>query len=80
MTLEIQRLLAFGALESEHDPPQPRVFRLGVGDDLVVALACDMIEHTSTEEAPWVLIEAENKEYGRIKVIHTVVRRLREAL
>ena len=48
--------------------------------DSYEAAACDMIERTSTEEAPWVLVEANNKEHGRIKVIHTVVRRLRQAL
>src|SRR6185295_6058214 len=45
VTLEIERLLAFGDLESEEDPPQPRVYRLGVGNDLVVALARAVIEH-----------------------------------
>jgi polyphosphate:AMP phosphotransferase len=48
--------------------------------DSYEAAACEMIERTSTEEAPWVLVEAENKEYGRIKVLETVVRRLTEAL
>jgi polyphosphate:AMP phosphotransferase len=42
--------------------------------------ACDMIEKTSTEEAPWVLVEANNKEWARIKVLKTVVRRLRQVL
>jgi polyphosphate:AMP phosphotransferase len=44
------------------------------------AAACDMIERTSTERAPWVLVEAENKEHARVKVAQTVVRRLRQAL
>jgi polyphosphate:AMP phosphotransferase len=44
------------------------------------AAACDMVERTSTQEAPWVLVPAENKEYARLTVVRTVVRRLEEAL
>jgi polyphosphate:AMP phosphotransferase len=45
--------------------------------DAYEAAACDMIERTSTEVAPWVLVEAENKEWGRVKVVRTVVDRLK---
>ena len=38
-----------------------------------------MIEKTGTEAAPWVLVEANNKEYARIKVLQTVIRRLKAA-
>jgi polyphosphate:AMP phosphotransferase len=48
--------------------------------DTYQAVACDMIERTSTETAPWVLVEAENKDHARLKVVQTVVRRLRQAL
>ena len=41
---------------------------------------CDMIDRTSTEIAPWVLVEANDKNYARIKVLKTVCRRLEEAL
>jgi AMP-polyphosphate phosphotransferase len=34
--------------------------------------ASDMIEHTSTEGAPWTLIEAEDKRYARVKILKTV--------
>ncbi|MFT3839596.1 MAG: polyphosphate:AMP phosphotransferase [Myxococcaceae bacterium] len=40
----------------------------------------DMIERTSTELAPWTLVEANNKYFARIKVLKTVVKRLEEAL
>jgi polyphosphate:AMP phosphotransferase len=33
---------------------------------------CDMIDRTSTEIAPWTLVEAENKRFARIKVLRTV--------
>jgi polyphosphate kinase 2 (PPK2 family) len=39
-----------------------------------------MIEKTGTESAPWVLVEANNKEWARVKVIETVIRRERAAL
>ena len=45
-----------------------------------VAAACDMIEQTSTEPAPWVLIEANDKNFARIKVMKTVARALKHAL
>jgi AMP-polyphosphate phosphotransferase len=48
--------------------------------DSYLAAACDMVERTSTSEAPWTLVEAENKEYARVKVARTVVNRLREEL
>ena len=41
---------------------------------------CDMIDRTSTEIAPWVLVEANDKNYARIKVLKTVCRRVEEAL
>jgi polyphosphate:AMP phosphotransferase len=48
--------------------------------DSYVAAACDMIEKTGTEAAPWVLVEANNKEWARVKVIKTVVEHLKAAL
>jgi polyphosphate kinase 2 (PPK2 family) len=38
--------------------------------------ACDMIERTSTAIAPWTLVEANNKEYARIKVLRTLCEAL----
>ncbi len=43
------------------------------------AAAVDMIERTSTEYAPWTLVEAEDKKYARLKVLRTVVERLSDA-
>jgi polyphosphate:AMP phosphotransferase len=48
--------------------------------DAYEAAACEMIEKTSTTEAPWVLVEANNKEHARIKVLKTVVEHLEENL
>ncbi|EEG10390.1 polyphosphate:AMP phosphotransferase [Pseudogulbenkiania ferrooxidans] len=33
---------------------------------------CDMIDHTSTSQAPWTLVEANNKYFARLKVLRTV--------
>lgn len=41
---------------------------------------CDMIDRTSTEIAPWTLVEADNKYYARIKVLRTLCERLEEVL
>jgi polyphosphate:AMP phosphotransferase len=41
---------------------------------------CDMLERTSTEIAPWTLVESENKDYGRIKIVRTLVQRLEDEL
>ena len=42
------------------------------------AAACDMFEKTSTEHAPWTLVEANDKRWARLKVLKTVVSRLEE--
>ena len=40
----------------------------------------DIVEHTSTRSAPWVLVEGNNKRYSRIKVISTFCDRLEAML
>jgi polyphosphate:AMP phosphotransferase len=37
----------------------------------------DMIDRTSTEIAPWTLVEAEDKRYGRVKVLRTLFERIK---
>ena len=44
------------------------------------AAICDMFDRTSTEIAPWTLVESEDKHYGRIKILRTIVQRLEEEL
>jgi AMP-polyphosphate phosphotransferase len=41
---------------------------------------CDMVDRTSTEIAPWTLIEAEDKRHARVKILKTIVDRLERAL
>ncbi|NMG73164.1 polyphosphate:AMP phosphotransferase [Aromatoleum diolicum] len=48
-------------------------------DDYARAV-CDMVDRTSTETSPWVLVEAENKLFARIKVLRAVCERLEAAL
>jgi len=48
--------------------------------DAYEAAVCDMVDRTSTEIAPWVLVEANDKYYARIKVLKTLCRRIEEAL
>jgi polyphosphate:AMP phosphotransferase len=41
---------------------------------------CDMVDRTSTGNAPWTLVEANDKNYARVKIIRTVCERLEAAL
>lgn len=42
--------------------------------------ASDMIDRTSTEFAPWTIVEANDKYYARLKVLRTLRDRLREVV
>jgi polyphosphate:AMP phosphotransferase len=42
--------------------------------------ACEMVEKTSTERAPWVLVEGNNKNWARIKVLKTIAHVLKDNL
>ncbi len=44
------------------------------------AAADEMIGRTSTEVAPWTLVEGNDKRFARVKVIQTVCKQLKEAL
>ncbi len=41
---------------------------------------CDMVDRTSTEIAPWTLVEANDKYFARIKVLKTLCERIKEVL
>jgi polyphosphate:AMP phosphotransferase len=41
---------------------------------------CDMLDRTSTEIAPWTLVESEDKYFGRIKMLKTICKRLEDEL
>jgi polyphosphate:AMP phosphotransferase len=41
---------------------------------------CDMVDRTSTQIAPWTLVEAEDKKYARVKILRTIVARVEAAL
>ena len=48
--------------------------------DAYESTICDMVERTSTEIAPWTLVESEDKLYGRIKILRTLCKRIEAAL
>jgi len=48
-------------------------------DDYAHAV-CDMVERTSTGRSPWTLVEANDKNYARVKVLRTVCERLERVL
>ena len=37
---------------------------------------CDMVERTSTGNAPWTLVEANDKNYARVKILQTLCERI----
>ncbi|MDZ4218548.1 MAG: polyphosphate:AMP phosphotransferase [Methylobacter sp.] len=41
---------------------------------------CDMVDRTSTEIAPWTLVEANDKNFARIKILKTLCRQIESAL
>jgi len=41
---------------------------------------CDMVDRTSTEIAPWTLVEANDKYFSRIKVLKTLCERIEAVL
>ena len=40
---------------------------------------CDMVDRTSTEIAPWTLVEANNKYFARIKILKTICKSLEKS-
>jgi polyphosphate kinase 2 (PPK2 family) len=40
----------------------------------------DMVERTSTQSAPWTLVEGNDKRFARIRVLQTVCERMKQAL
>ena len=44
------------------------------------AAVCDMLDRTSTEIAPWTLVESEDKLFGRIRILQTLCDRIEAAL
>jgi len=46
--------------------------------DAYEAAVCDMVDRTSTEYAPWTLVEANNKYYTRIKVLRTLCKAIED--
>jgi AMP-polyphosphate phosphotransferase len=41
---------------------------------------CDMVDRTSTDQAPWTLVEANDKNFARIKVLKTLCQHLQAAI
>ena len=41
---------------------------------------CDMVDRTSTDIAPWVLVEANDKNFARIKILKTLCQQIEAAL
>lgn len=44
------------------------------------AAVCDMVDRTSTEIAPWTLVEANDKYFARIKILKTLCQQIESAM
>jgi polyphosphate:AMP phosphotransferase len=62
-------------------------FKIGPDDyrnrekwEVYETLIHEMVERTSTRAAPWVLVEANDKSYARIKTLRTLAGRIQDAL
>ena len=44
------------------------------------AAVCDMVDRTSTSTAPWTLVEANDKNFARVKILRTISERLEKPL
>ncbi len=40
----------------------------------------EMVARTSTQEAPWVLVEGNDKRYARVKVLKTLCEKMEQLL
>jgi polyphosphate:AMP phosphotransferase len=48
--------------------------------DSTARAVCDLVDRTSTEIAPWTLVEANDKYFARLKVLRTLADRIQAAL
>ena len=48
--------------------------------DLYEAAIDEMIQKTSTDFAPWTIVEGNDKKYARLKVLETVIERIKAEL
>ena len=48
--------------------------------DAYETAACDMVARTSTDQAPWILVSAQDKRWARVEVLRAVTKRLRQEL
>lgn len=48
--------------------------------DLYETAIDEMIQKTSTAKAPWIIVEGNDKRYARLKVLETVIERLRKEI
>ena len=48
--------------------------------DIYEHAICDMVDRTSTEISPWTLVEANDKNFARIKILKTLCQRIESAM
>jgi polyphosphate kinase 2 (PPK2 family) len=48
--------------------------------DVYLPAVTQMLQETSTREAPWTIVEAEDKSWARVRTLRTLCERLEDAL
>ncbi|SRR6266581_695335 len=71
----------------EREQTRFKRFKIGAEDwrnrdksDQYEAAVCDMVDRTSTAIAPWTLVEGNDKNYARVKILRTLCERLEAGL
>ena len=60
--------------------PDQRLFALCKKWNEYETAVCDMVDRTSTEIAPWTLVEANDKNFARVKILKTLCRQIEAAM
>ncbi len=77
---QLRRFKEREAVEFKHFKITPEDWRNREKWDEYEQAVCDMVDRTSTEIAPWTLVEANDKNFSRIKVLKTLCQRIEEAM
>ncbi len=77
---QLKRFKEREAVEFKHFKITPEDWRNREKWDEYEQAVCDMVDRTSTEIAPWTLVEANDKNFSRIKVLTTLCQRIEDAM
>lgn len=77
---QLKRFKEREAIAFKHFKITPEDWRNREKWDEYEQAVCDMVDRTSTEIAPWTLVEANDKNFSRIKILKTLCERIEDAM